>query len=149
MNVNAESIQVALRQLGLEGRDVAVHSSLRSFGRVIGGPRTVVRALLDVCGTVLMPSFCETGRTNPPPGDHPAQNGWDYENYRIDTAGLTPFDPATFDETSELDVDEMGRIAEEFLRTQGTVRSKHPSVSWAANGPRYAQVYEQVLGARE
>jgi aminoglycoside 3-N-acetyltransferase len=135
MNVNAESIQVGLRQLGLQGRDVAVHSSLKSFGHVIGGARTVVRALLEVCGTVLMPTFCEIGRTNPPPEDRPAQNGWDYAGYHIDTTDITPFDPSTFDETSELNVSEMGCIPEEFLRTDGTGRSKHPSVSWAANGP--------------
>ena len=138
MNVTADSIRAGLRQLGLQGRDVAVHSSLRSFGHVDGGAPTVVRALLEVCATVLMPAFCEIGRTNPPPGDRPAQNGWDYETYRMDTTGLTSFDPATFDETAELNVGEMGRIAEEFLRTDGTVRSKHPSVSWAANGPRAA-----------
>jgi aminoglycoside 3-N-acetyltransferase len=135
MTVTAESIQLALRQLGLQGRDVAVHSSLRSFGHVDGGAQTVVRALLQICGTVLMPSFCETGMTNPPPEERPAQNGWDHERYWIDTAGLTPFDPATFGETSEIGVGEMGRIAEAFLCTEGAVRSKHPSVSWTANGP--------------
>ena len=39
MNVNAESIRIGLRQLGLEARDVAVHASLRSFGHVVGGGR--------------------------------------------------------------------------------------------------------------
>jgi aminoglycoside 3-N-acetyltransferase len=135
MGIDGETIQEGLCELGLQGQDVAVHSSLKSFGRVSGGARAVLHALLDVCGTAIMPAFCEIGRTNPPPDDRPLRNGWDYQNYRIETAGITPFDPHTFDETSELNVDEMGRIPAEFLKTSGTVRSKHPSVSWAANGP--------------
>ena len=102
MNMNEETIRISLRKLDLAGRDVAVHSSLGSFGHVTGGARTVIRTLLEVCGTVLMPTFCEIGRTNPPPEDRPAQNGWDYEGYHIDTTGITPFNPNTFNETSEL-----------------------------------------------
>ena len=61
-------------------------------------------------GTVIMPTFSETGRTNPPPHDRPLQNGWDYAQDQIDTTKLTPFNPDTFDKTSELNVSEMGRI---------------------------------------
>jgi aminoglycoside 3-N-acetyltransferase len=89
MNMDEATIEAGLRELGVQNRDVAVHSSLRSFGHVDGGAQTVVRALLNVCGTVVMPTFCEIGRTNPPPGDRPAQNGWDYEGYQIDTTDIT------------------------------------------------------------
>jgi aminoglycoside 3-N-acetyltransferase len=134
--VTAETIRDGLRELGLQGRDVAVHSSLRSLGHVDGGPESVVQALLDVCGTVLMPAFCEIGRTNPPSGDRPPCNGWDYDNYRMPADDLVPFDPSTFGPASGLNVEEMGRIAESFLSASGTIRSAHPSASWAANGPR-------------
>jgi len=135
MNMNEECIQTGLCELGIQGRDVAVHASLRSFGHVTGGAEAVVHALLKVCRNVLMPTFCEIGRTNPPQEDRPRQNGWDYAGYRKDTTNIVPFDPDTFDATSKLNVNEMGRIPAEFLRTPGTFRSKHPSVSWAANGP--------------
>lgn len=135
MNVNEAEIEAGLHELGLQGRDLAVHSSLKSFGHVDGGVKTVIRALQRVCGTVLMPAFCEIGRTNPPPDDRPSQNGWDYNGYRINTDRITPFSLEAFNETSEVNVSEMGCIAAEFLRSDGTVRSKHPSVSWAANGP--------------
>ncbi len=50
-----------LRLLGLgRGDRVALHSSLKSLGFVLGGPETVVRALMEVVGpegTVLMPVF--------------------------------------------------------------------------------------------
>jgi len=135
MSMNEETIKAGLRELGLKDQDVAVHSSLKSFGHVTGGAQTVIRALLNVCGTVIMPTFCEIGRTNPPLEDRPAQNGWDYQGYQKDTTDITPFDPDTFGKTSELNVREMGRIPAEFVCADGTVRSKHPSVSWAANGP--------------
>ena len=32
---------------------------------MVGRADTVVRALLEVCGTVLVPAFCEIGRTDP------------------------------------------------------------------------------------
>jgi aminoglycoside 3-N-acetyltransferase len=50
-----------LRALGLPtGAGVMVHSSLKSFGQVQGGPRTVIEALMEVLtpqGTLLMPTF--------------------------------------------------------------------------------------------
>lgn len=135
MKVDEQVIQVGLSELRLTDQDVAIHSSLKSFGHVVGGARTVVRALLDVCGTVLMPTFCGIGRTDPPPDDRPVQNGWDYQTYHYAPKVIVPFDPATFDRTSEVDVAEMGQISAAFLQEKDTVRSQHPSVSWAGNGP--------------
>ena len=135
MRISAQAVQTGLAELGLTGQDVAVHSSLSSFGHVIGGAETVIRALLHVCGTVLMPTFCGIGRTNAPADDRPAQNAWDYQEYNSETEPIVPFDPTAFDRTSGLDVDEMGQIPAALLRHTDTVRSQHPSVSWAANGP--------------
>lgn len=135
MRINGQTIQSGLSELGLTGQDVAVHSSLRSFGYVIGGAETVVHALLKVCGTVLIPTFCGIGRTNPPPDDRPLQNGWDYEAYHHKTETIVPFDPTTFDRTSDVDVAEIGQIPAALLQCEDTIRSQHPSVSWAGNGP--------------
>ena len=147
-DVNQATIKAGLHELGLRNQDMAVHSSLTSFGYVTGGAQAVIQASLDVCGTVLMPTFCEIGRTNPPPEDRPDQNGWDYEAYRVDTTDIAPFDPNAFDKTTGLNVSEMGRIPAEFLRLDGTVRSKHPSVSWAASGPD-AEWYVAGHGAND
>lgn len=136
MDTDRRLIEAQLIELGLSGRDVAVHASLRSFGHVNGGADTVVQALLGVCGTVLMPTFCGIGRTNAPDGDRPEQNAWDYSSGGIEADPVMPFDPATFDRTSDLDVAEMGQIPVALLRQPNTFRSQHPSVSWAANGPR-------------
>ena len=130
-----DDVARALDELGLRAQTVAVHSSLSSFGRVQGGARAVVDALLDVRGVVLMPAFSEIGRTRPPDDDHPPRNGVDYNRYDeiLPTLDVTAFDPDTFGVDSDID-DEMGAIPRAFLRTPGTVRSAHPSVSWAAHG---------------
>ncbi len=116
MNTDKRHIEALLAELGLTGRDVAVHSSLSSFGYVNGGAEAVVQALLGICGTVLMPTFSSTGRTNAPDGDRPEQNAWDYSSVEIETTPITPFNPATFDRTSDLDVAEMGQIPKALLR---------------------------------
>ena len=126
-------IQTGLIALGLEGKVVEVHSSLSSFGHVEGGAETVVRALLNVCATVLVPTYSIIGATNPPENDRPRQNGWDYEDYRIPPGDVIPFDPDTFGVDSHI-FDYLGIIPLTLLRTRGTIRSKHPSGSWSANG---------------
>ena len=135
MTVDAQAIRTGLEELGLAGRDVAVHASLSSFGHVLGGAETVVGALLDVCATVVVPTFCEIGRCNAPPGDRPRQNACNYRGQRSATEPEVLFDPATFDRTSAFDMDEMGQIPGALLGLADTRRSGHPSVSWAANGP--------------
>ena len=126
------AIEGGLRKLGLTDADVAVHSSLSSFGHVVGGAESVVASLVEVCATVLMPTFCSIGRTGAPADDRPEQNAWDYADQTTDPP--EPFDPLTFGRTSALDVDEMGQIPAALLKLPQTLRSGHPSVSWAANG---------------
>lgn len=135
MAIDGQAIRNGLAELGLAGKDVAVHSSLSSFGHVIGGAETVVSSLLSVCGTVLMPTFCGIGRTIAPPDDRPLQNAWDYGAHATPAVPDEPFDPAAFDRTSPIDVDEMGQIPAALLQRADTVRSSNPSVSWAAAGP--------------
>jgi len=69
-----ESISKADIKLGLiklsvqQGEVIGVHSSLRSFGYVVGGADTVIDALLEVVGetgTVMMPTH-STNRTEVP-----------------------------------------------------------------------------------
>ena len=135
MAVTVSTIESAILEMKLEGKDIAVHSSLNSFGHVMGGASAVVEGILKACGTVLMPAFCGLGRCNAPPNDRPSQNAWNYDAQPA-RGHISPFDPATFDLLSEIDTDEMGRIPAAFLAQDDTVRSQHPSVSWAANGPR-------------
>lgn len=67
VSVNRASISHGLRRLGVRPRGVLlVHSSLKSLGRVLGGPQAVVAASQDVLtsdGTLVMPtlSYVEIG----------------------------------------------------------------------------------------
>jgi len=61
MTVQKEDIKEGLKKLGLKRKDmVLVHSSLSSFGYVIGGVNTVVDAILEIIGeegTLIVPTF--------------------------------------------------------------------------------------------
>ena len=76
--VTRNELDTAIRDLGLPGRVVCVHSSLRSFGTVEGGADTVIDALLDARCTLLVPTHSWGFATNHVPGLRPPQNGWDY-----------------------------------------------------------------------
>jgi len=105
--VTQQQIVAGLKELGLpRGAILMVHSSLSSLGYVMGGPGTVIDALLEALGpegTLLMPT-------------HPARDG------------------RTFDvETIPSD---MGLITETFRRRPDVLRSRHPYHPVTAYGAR-------------
>ena len=128
--LTAERIASRLSQIGLGGKPVVVHSSLRSFGQVEGGAEAVISALQNVFSTVLMPGFqCAANRVLPPPDQRPRQNGCDYAIH---------FDlsqpPESFDVEKVPIHPKMGRISHTFVRSAGVYRSDHPWHSWLAWG---------------
>lgn len=128
--------QVSLRDdlsaLGLKpGMTVMVHSALGQVGWTVGGPVSVIRALLEVlgeAGTLVMPA--ETPQLGDPGrwSDPRVKSEW----YDVIRAHLPPFDPATTPTS-------MGTVPEAFRSFPGTLRSHHPLVSVCANG-RQAEV---------
>ena len=66
--VDQDDIERGLREIGLrEGDLIVVHSSLSSFGYVVGGPDTVIDALLESVGpngTVIMPAHTGVAKTD-------------------------------------------------------------------------------------
>jgi aminoglycoside 3-N-acetyltransferase len=125
------SLHRDLFDLGLRAdMTVMVHSSLGQVGWTVGGPVTVIRALLDVlgtAGTLVMPAESPYV-SDPSTWDDPRVMPEWYETIR---ENLPVFDPLTTPTT-------MGAIAEAFRTFPGTQRSKHPLVSVCANG-RYAE----------
>ena len=118
-------IIAGLRQLGLEaGAGVMVHSSLKSFGYVQGGPQTVIETLMEVItpeGTLLMPSFNH---------DHPFREG-----------GAGYYDPR---ETPTIN----GAIPDHFWRMEGVSRSldpTHPIAAWGKHSQRYTRFHHRTL----
>ena len=116
-----------LRKLGLADADtVMVHAALRSVGRILGGPDSVIRAILDAIG---------------PAGTLLVYTDWDDDYHEmLDKDGRIPAelreDVAPFDPASSRARRDHGVIAE-FVRTfPGAMRSGNPGASCAAVGAK-------------
>ena len=123
--VTRSQLEEGLRALGVSASSVVmVHTSMRALGWVVGGPETIVRALLSVLG---------------PDGTLMAYAGWDQDPYHLEQwpasvrdaarRELPPFDPAL----SEANRDH-GRIPERMRTWPGAVRGPHPEASMVAIG---------------
>ncbi|WP_126630923.1 aminoglycoside N(3)-acetyltransferase [Dictyobacter alpinus] len=129
-----ESLVDDLRRLGLQaGMTVLVHSSLRSFGWVCGGPVAVVDALLEVltpAGTLVMPT--QTGNYSDPANwqNPPVPQPWWDVIYEAMPAFRPEITPSY----------KMGAVVEVFRTHPGVVRSNHPQVSFAAWGKHAALI---------
>jgi aminoglycoside 3-N-acetyltransferase len=133
--VTRDDIVAGLRRVGLNaGAGVAVHSSLRGLGCVVGpggtpldrdgAARTVIDALVEVLtpdGTLMMPSF-----------NHGAP---------FADGGAGFYDPLTTPTTN-------GTIPELFRRLPGVHRSldpTHPVAAWGKHARRYTQFHHRTL----
>jgi aminoglycoside 3-N-acetyltransferase len=123
-----------LRRLGVPPAEVViVHSSLSAIGWVGGGPHGVVLALEEVLGddgTLVMPAH--SGALSEPSQwqNPPVPESW----WPIIRAETPAFDP---DLTPTR---QMGAIVDCFRTQPGTMRSSHPQFSFAARGPRAADI---------
>lgn len=128
---DADVVRAAIRELGLRGRPLCVHSSLRSFGRIEGGAQTVLGGLLAEGCTVLVPSFSSYYAIAPPVEMRPARNGWDYSvNWALPRSTRRRYTPS-----SDLIDGDMGAIPAAIISSNGRARGDHPLNSFAALGP--------------
>ena len=122
------SLAADLEALGVcAGMTLAVHSSLSSIGYVAGGPVAVILALEQVLGrkgTLAMPMH-STDLSDPRIWLDPAVPAAWHEQIRQELPAYRPDLTPTR---------KMGVIAECFRHQDGTLRSDHPMVSWAARG---------------
>ena len=132
-SVSGELLAEGVRRLGLSSKPVAVHCSLRSFGRVEGGAETVLGALQSVCSTVLLPGFQCAAKIPPPIGQRYRQNGCDYAIHFDLINPPRPFDVHTAPLHPKL-----GAVCHTFVRQTRTLRSEHPWHSWLGVGPQAA-----------
>ncbi len=102
-----------MRDLGVEPDGVlVVHASFRAVGPIANGPPALIGALHEVLGpSGTLVMPSMTGSRSP-----------------------EPYDPA------RTPTREMGIVAETFWRMPGTLRSDHPTSSFAANGPRAREI---------
>jgi aminoglycoside 3-N-acetyltransferase len=118
-----------LRGLGLRDGDVVmVHAGLRSVGPVLGGPDSLIGAILDSVGPV---------------GTMLVYTDWngDYHDL-LDAEGRMPVawrdDVAPFDAASSRAVRDNGALAELVRTWPGALRSGNPGASCAAVGAKAA-----------
>jgi len=128
MSVTATDIQRALHDLGLGGRPVCLHASLRSFGHVTGGGDAVVEGFLAAGCTLLVPTFTSRFAVRPCDEELLARNA--FPLHERDAGATDPYTP----DTTEVDA-EMGAIPAAVARWSGHVRGDHPLDSFSAVGP--------------
>lgn len=126
--VTKGQLAAGLRTLGVAaGQTVMLHASVRAIGWVLGGPRVVLEALLDVLspgGTLMMLASWE--------GAPYRMERWPAAQQAACLAECPAFDPATSPAAHR----EMSILAE-YLRTwPGAHRSEHPLASFVAVGER-------------
>nr|WP_296071285.1 AAC(3) family N-acetyltransferase [uncultured Actinoplanes sp.] len=126
------SLTADLRRLGIDGDAVVlVHSSYKSLGFVVGGPQAVVEALLEVAGTVVVPTHTPDNTDPATWNSPPVPSAW-WDAIRGEAPG--------FDVGRTPASQWMGRVAELVRTWPGSLRSDHPQVSFAAVGPRAAEI---------
>lgn len=134
--ITAEDITQGLQALGLQrSSTVVVHTSLRSFGPIEGGAQAVCQALLDTCGTLLLPAgtWDITGVPAPPGLLRPHNAAANAETWQEFDAALSDAEPYSDD----LPIDkELGMLPEIMRRTVSHLRCHHPLLSYIAIGPR-------------
>ncbi len=116
-------LRTGLFKLGLSHTPVIAHASLKSFGQVVGGAETVLRATLDSVWALMMPTF--TYKTMITPETGPADNGLTYGGESDLNRMAEPFTP-------QMPADRlMGVVAEGLRRHPRARRSLHPILSFA------------------
>lgn len=146
--LTSDDLRQGLLALGLrQGMNVLVHCGLRRVGNLAEGAQTLQDAVLSVigpAGTVVVP----TGTAN---------NSTTSSVFRAATAGMNEAERAAY-EAGIAGFDRqltpsyrMGAFAEKVRTTPGALRSGHPQSSFAALGPKAADLtrvhrLEQHLG---
>lgn len=127
-----EDIINSFKAMGMKrGDTLIIHTSLKSLGFVVGGPETVIRAVLEIIGnegTIVVPT--QTWKNlDPEKGVHwlEPQKWWDIirENWPAYDKDVTPSMA-------------MGKVAEMVRTWPGSRRSDHPARSFGAIG-KYAE----------
>ncbi|GAA5514389.1 SPbeta prophage-derived aminoglycoside N(3')-acetyltransferase-like protein YokD [Deinococcus carri] len=116
--VTPADLDAGLAELGLDGsQHVIVHASLKAFGQLEGGARTVVETLVGRAATVVAPAF----------------------TYGTLLRSATAPVHARFHRDSRVSRD-IGRVPQELVERRDAVRSFHPTLSFIARGAEAERV---------
>lgn len=142
-SISKHDIQRAAGDLGIAGRPLCVHTSLRSFGQPVeGGATTIINGLLAAGCTVMAPTFSSICETAPPQGAMiPRRNGWN----SVDMEQLKSKRAQPFDSDQPVIDREMGALPRTLLTIEGRWRGNHPIDSFSAVGP----LAEQLIAGQQ
>ncbi len=123
-------IKEAILDLGLDGKPVCIHASLRSFGCRVSG---LLEAFEEMGCTVLAPTFSDMYEAPPVKALMPAQNGAGDYSYFLNKAyeDVGAYSP----QSNLLTVEEMGQFPQTVLAHPRRVRGGNALNSFAAVGP--------------
>jgi aminoglycoside 3-N-acetyltransferase len=134
-SVGVRDIARGLEALGLTKESAVIaHASLSSLGHVRGGAMAVLAALLDTCGTIVMPVFTCQSMVWPLAG--PAENGLTYGKPEHTDANRR----AEFFHSDLPSHADAGAIAETLRRQPAATRSAHPVLSFVAAGSHAQEI---------
>ncbi|MCK6264468.1 AAC(3) family N-acetyltransferase [Vibrio sp. ZSDE26] len=116
-----------INEAGLANSSLCLHSAYRSFGALEEGPQTVINAFQKSGCTLVCPAFYYESQAFPV-----KQN---YQNNGVDYQAVNEMRTVSF--TGSIDQIEacMGVIPKQLLKQEGTLRTYHPSNSFAVLGP--------------
>jgi len=135
--IRQEEIRNGIRLLGLSGKCVCMHTSMRSFGSPIeNGADGLLDAFLQEGCTVMVPAFSDQYEAPPVIAWMPAHNGAGDYAYFYEKAyeNIEPYTP----DSSRLTIEEMGIFPQMVLNRSGRIRGGNHLNSFAAIGPRAA-----------
>ena len=143
--IELSHIQEAIEALGIAGKDVCIHSSMRSFGaKLENGADTVIEGFLAKDCTVMVPAFTYDHEAIMPAEPIILRNGVTPEWVPDKDA---PHKVFTVDST-ELSVWDMGAFPKAILHDKRRVRGNHAVNSFAAIG-RNAQTLMEGQNSRD
>jgi aminoglycoside 3-N-acetyltransferase len=120
--LNFNDLIVAFEKLGLQGKPVIAHASLRSLGQIVGGADSVVTGLMYSTGSFIMPSH--TYKTMVTPASGPTNNAVNYSRGQQWNRLAEPYQ-------NDMPADRMmGVIPESVRHWPEARRSMHPILSF-------------------
>lgn len=121
--LTVETLTRAFQEFGLQNRPVIAHASLKSFGFVVGGAQSIVEALVNSTGGLVMPTHTYAALVSPATG--PQLNGMNYGRPQAWHRHTEPYTPNLPADTL------MGAIPEALRLHPLAQRSSHPVLSFA------------------
>jgi len=124
-----QDLKTAITEEKLSGKNICIHSSIKSFGGLENGPQGIIEAFLKEDCTIIVPTFTDKYEVNPEKNMMPMQNGWDY-SYKIESC----CDEIYSIDSVEIEIKDMGILPTTIVNANGRIRGNHPLNSFSAIG---------------